>query len=30
MASLVANLAQRDIDDLAAYYSSERGLVTKY
>jgi cytochrome c553 len=30
MAPLVANLTQRDIEDLAAYYSSQRGLVTKY
>ena len=30
MAPLVANLTQRDIEDLAAYYSSQKGLVTKY
>jgi cytochrome c553 len=30
MAPLVANLTQRDVEDLAAYYSSQRGLVTKY
>jgi len=30
MAPLVANLTQRDIEDLAAYYSGQRGLVTKY
>ena len=30
MAPLVANLTQRDIEDLAAYFSSQRGLVTKY
>jgi len=30
MAPLVANLSQRDFEDLAAYYSSQRGLVTKY
>ena len=30
MGPLVANLTQRDIEDLAAYYSSQRGLVTKY
>jgi cytochrome c553 len=30
MAPLVANLTQRDMEDLAAYYSSQRGLVTKY
>jgi cytochrome c553 len=30
MAPLVANLTQRDIEDLAAWYSSQRGLVTKY
>lgn len=30
MAPLVANLTQRDIEDLAAFYSSQRGLVTKY
>lgn len=30
MAPLVASLTQRDIEDLAAYYSSQRGLVTKY
>jgi len=30
MAPLVANLTQRDIEDLAEYYSSQRGLVTKH
>ena len=30
MAPLAANLTQRDIEDLAAYYSSQRGLVMKY
>jgi cytochrome c553 len=30
MAPLVASLTQRDMEDLAAYYSSQRGLVTKY
>ncbi|HSB48341.1 MAG TPA: cytochrome c [Burkholderiales bacterium] len=30
MAPLVANLTQRDLEDLAAYYSSQRGLVLKY
>jgi len=30
MAPLVANLTQRDLEDLAAYFSSQRGLVTKY
>lgn len=30
MAPLVANLSQRDIEDLAAWYSSQSGLVTKY
>ena len=30
MAPLVTNLTQRDIEDLAAYYSSQRGLVMKY
>ena len=30
MAPLVANLTQRDIEDLAAFYSSQRGLVIKY
>ncbi len=30
MAPLVANLSQRDLEDLAAYFSSQRGLVTKY
>ena len=29
MAPLVANLTQRDMEDLAAWYSSQRGLVTK-
>lgn len=30
MAPLVANLSQRDIEDLAAWYSSQSGLVTKH
>ena len=30
MAPMAANLTPRDIDDLAAYYSSQRGLVIKY
>jgi len=30
MAPVVANLTQRDIEDLAAYYSSQKGLVVKY
>lgn len=30
MNPLAANLTQRDIEDLAAYFSSQRGLVTKY
>jgi cytochrome c553 len=30
MAPLVANLTPRDMEDLAAYYSSQRGLVMKY
>jgi cytochrome c553 len=30
MAPLVANLTQRDMEDLAAFYSSQRGLVVKY
>jgi cytochrome c553 len=30
MAPLVANLTQRDMEDLAAFYSSQRGLVLKY
>ena len=30
MNPLAANLTQRDIEDLAAYYSSQKGLVTKY
>jgi cytochrome c553 len=30
MAPMVANLSMRDIEDLAAFYSSQRGLVTKY
>ena len=29
MAPMVANLSQRDIEDLAAYYSSQKGLVVK-
>jgi len=30
MAPLVANLSQRDIEDLAAWYSSQSGLVMKH
>ena len=30
MAPMVANLSQRDIEDLAAFYSSQKGLVLKY
>ena len=30
MNPLAANLTQRDIEDLAAYFSSQKGLVTKY
>jgi cytochrome c553 len=30
MNPLAANLTQRDIEDLAAFFSSQRGLVTKY
>lgn len=30
MQGLVANLTQRDIDDLSAYYSSLKGLTVKY
>jgi cytochrome c553 len=30
MNPLAANLTQRDIEDLAAYFSKQRGLVTKY
>jgi cytochrome c553 len=30
MAPIVANLTPRDIEDLAAYYSSQKGLVIKY
>ena len=30
MAGLVANLKKEDIADLAAYYSSQRALATKY
>jgi cytochrome c553 len=30
MNPLAANLNQRDIEDLAEYYSSQKGLVTKY
>lgn len=30
MNPLAANLTQRDIEDLAAYFSSQRGLYTKY
>jgi cytochrome c553 len=30
MAPMVANLSARDIEDLAAYYSSQKGLVLKH
>ncbi len=30
MAPLVANLTPRDMEDLAAYYSSQKGLAVKY
>ena len=30
MAPLAANLSRRDIEDLAAYYSQQKGLYTKY
>lgn len=30
MAPLVASLSRRDMEDLAAYFSSQRGLVVKY
>ena len=30
MAPLVASLSQRDMEDLAAWYSSQSGLVTKH
>ena len=30
MAPLAANLTERDIEDLAAFYSRKRGLVQKY
>jgi cytochrome c553 len=30
MAPLVANLTQRDLEDLAAYFSAQKGLVLKY
>lgn len=30
MAPVAAKLTQRDIEDLAAYYSSQKGLVLKY
>jgi cytochrome c553 len=30
MAPLAANLSRRDIEDLAAYYSQQTGLYTKY
>jgi len=30
MAPLAGNLSQRDMEDLAAFYSSQRGLVMKY
>ncbi|HXV12329.1 MAG TPA: cytochrome c [Burkholderiales bacterium] len=30
MAPLTANLSRRDIQDLAAYYSQQQGLYTKY
>jgi cytochrome c553 len=30
MAPMAANLTPRDIDDLAAYFSNQKGLVTKH
>ena len=30
MAPMAANLTPRDIDDLATYFSSQKGLVTKH
>ena len=30
MAPMIANLTQRDMEDLSAYYSSQKGLVLKY
>ncbi len=30
MAPLAANLTRRDIEDLAAFYSQQKGLYTKY
>lgn len=30
MGAQAANLSRRDIEDLAAFYSRQRGLVTKY
>ena len=30
MAPMAANLTQRDIEDLAAFYSSQKGLALKY
>jgi len=30
MAPMAANLTPRDIDDLASYFSSQKGLVTKH
>ena len=30
MAPIVANLTQRDVEDLAAHFSSQKGLVVKY
>lgn len=30
MAPMAANLTPRDIDDLAAYFSSQSGLITKH
>jgi len=30
MAPIASNLTLRDIDDLAAYFSSQKGLATKY
>ena len=30
MAPMAKNLSRRDIEDLAAYYSRQKGLVTKY
>jgi len=30
MAPMIANLTERDMEDLSAYYSSQKGLVLKY